>query len=102
MLVVCVVKVVFLSSRDTYRCIMTIDMNASTENIMKEPEACKLFIGQVPRTWTEKELRPLFDKFGEIHDLTVLHDKYTGQHKGLFVLSSLNCFCISLNDNYLY
>lgn len=65
---------------------MTIDiMNASTEQIgnMKEPQACKLFIGQVPRTWTDKELRPLFDQYGEIHDLTVLYDKYTGQHKGL-------------------
>ena len=63
---------------------MTIDMNASTDQIgnMKEPQACKLFIGQVPRTWTDKELRPLFDQYGEIHDLTVLYDKYTGQHKG--------------------
>ena len=54
----------------------------SNHNSMREPEACKLFIGQVPRTWTEKELRPLFEPYGEIHDLTVLHDKYTGQHKG--------------------
>lgn len=66
---------------------MTIDMTTTTNNIgnhntMKEPEACKLFIGQVPRTWTEKDLRPLFDQYGEIHDLTILHDRYTGQHKG--------------------
>jgi len=62
---------------------MTIDMSGSANNIgMREPQACKLFIGQVPRTWTDKELRPIFDQYGEIHDLTVLHDKYTGQHKG--------------------
>jgi len=68
---------------------MTIDMTASTNNIgmAKEPEACKLFIGQVPRTWTEKELKPIFDQYGEIHDLTVLHDKYTGQHKGCAFLT---------------
>ena len=65
-----------------------------THNNMREPEACKLFIGQVPRTWTEKDLRPTFEAYGEIHDLTILHDKYTGHQKGsklsfpfLFVIS---------------
>ena len=72
---------------------MKIDMSSngvSNHNSMREPEACKLFIGQVPRTWTEKELRPLFEPYGEIHDLTVLHDKYTGQHKGN--LLKLHCY----------
>lgn len=54
---------------------------------MREPEACKLFIGQVPRLWTEKDLRPMFEVYGEIHDLTVLHDKFTGQHKGCAFLT---------------
>ena len=56
-------------------------------NGMREPEACKLFIGQVPRSWTEKDLRPIFDIYGEIHDLSVLHDKFTGQHKGCAFLT---------------
>ena len=54
---------------------------------MREPEACKLFIGQVPRVWTEKDLRPMFEVYGEIHDLSVLHDKFTGQHKGCAFLT---------------
>ena len=46
----------------------------------------KMFIGQVPRTWEEKDLRPIFEEFGDIHDLQILRDKFTGQHKGIPVL----------------
>ncbi|XP_065052979.1 CUGBP Elav-like family member 1 isoform X2 [Rhopilema esculentum] len=42
----------------------------------------KMFIGQVPRTWEETDLRPLLEEFGEVHDIQILRDKYTGQHKG--------------------
>ena len=48
----------------------------------------KMFIGQVPRTWEEKDLRPIFEEFGDIHDLQILRDKFTGQHKGTLVLVS--------------
>ncbi|XP_057314766.1 CUGBP Elav-like family member 2 isoform X1 [Hydractinia symbiolongicarpus] len=68
---------------------MTLDMstNGIGNHNIREPEACKLFIGQVPRNWTEKELRPIFEPYGEIHDLVILHDKYTGQHKGCAFLT---------------
>ncbi|MFH1648580.1 MAG: RNA-binding protein [Patescibacteria group bacterium] len=44
--------------------------------------AKRLFIGGLPYTVTEEELKEMFSKVGELESASIITDKYTGNSKG--------------------
>ena len=42
----------------------------------------KLFVGQLPRSFEEDDLFPIFKDFGEIQELVILRDRQSGASKG--------------------
>tara|TARA_Y100000780_G_C13312993_1_gene274674 strand:+ start:44 stop:256 length:213 start_codon:yes stop_codon:yes gene_type:complete len=55
----------------------------------------KLFFGQVPRMWSDLEVRDIFDKYGSISDFIVLKFKDTGNSKGGFAMHDGPGVCLA-------
>ena len=51
--------------------------NMALNVIQKDQDSPKLFIGHIPRHYTETEMRPLLEEFGELAELALLRDKLT-------------------------
>ena len=41
-----------------------------------------IYVGNLPYSLTEDELRSLFAQFGEVASVNIINDRYTGQSKG--------------------
>ena len=54
----------------------------SSQPEQPDQDTIKMFVGQVPRTMDENELRGMFEEFGPVYQINVLRDKITGQSKG--------------------
>ncbi|KAL5279328.1 hypothetical protein ACFFRR_003734 [Megaselia abdita] len=47
-----------------------------------DPDNIKMFVGQIPKTLDETQLKKMFEQFGRVHTINVLRDKVTGVSKG--------------------
>jgi RNA recognition motif-containing protein len=47
-----------------------------------DPDAIKMFVGQIPKSMDEADLKKMFEEWGEVYQVNVLRDKVTGQSKG--------------------
>lgn len=56
----------------------------SQEQEQPDPDNIKMFVGQVPRSMDENDLRKMFEEYGRVHSINVLRDKGTGASKGGF------------------
>lgn len=56
--------------------------NDSLEQDEPDADYIKMFVGQVPRSMDEAQLRQMFEEYGRVHTINVLRDKSTGISKG--------------------
>jgi len=57
-------------------------MTSQGQKSEPDPDSIKMFVGQIPRSMDENDLRKMFSEFGDVFQLNVLRDKDTGQSKG--------------------
>ncbi|KAK6640280.1 hypothetical protein RUM44_011966 [Polyplax serrata] len=67
------------------------NMNSKTNGVVNgggvdhveqpDPDYIKMFVGQIPRSMDEEQLRIMFEEYGRVHQINVLRDKVTGQSK---------------------
>uniref|UniRef100_A0A8C9ZL39 CUGBP Elav-like family member 2 n=1 Tax=Sander lucioperca TaxID=283035 RepID=A0A8C9ZL39_SANLU len=51
-------------------------MNGSLEQLdQPDLDSIKMFVGQIPRSWSETELKELFEPFGPVHQINILRDR---------------------------
>ncbi len=72
---------VFLSSERSAFCLINSNgtagkMNGALEHSdQPDPDAIKMFVGQIPRSWSEKELKELFEPYGAVYQINILRDR---------------------------
>ncbi|XP_069031986.1 CUGBP Elav-like family member 2 isoform X3 [Embiotoca jacksoni] len=69
-------------------------MNGALEHSdQPDPDAIKMFVGQIPRSWSEKELKELFEPYGAVYQINILRDRSQNppQSKGTDAHACLGC-----------
>ena len=57
-------------------------LNLLNSNRQPDPDSMKMFVGQIPKDWSEDDCRKLLEPYGPIYAINLLRDKETKQSKG--------------------
>lgn len=49
-----------------------------------DPDAIKMFIGQIPKIWGETEIKEFLEVYGPIYQLNILREKGSVVSKGIY------------------
>lgn len=75
-------------------------MNGALEHSdQPDPDAIKMFVGQIPRSWSEKELKELFEPYGAVYQINILRDRSQNppQSKGANKHANINKLSLFLH-----
>jgi len=61
-----------------------------------DPDSVKMFVGQIPRTMEDDELKQIMEEYGPVYQLAIIRDRASGQHRGECV-----CVCSVLTQIHL-
>uniref|UniRef100_A0A6Q2XZ94 RRM domain-containing protein n=1 Tax=Esox lucius TaxID=8010 RepID=A0A6Q2XZ94_ESOLU len=60
----------------SYASVLAKKMNGTLDHPdQPDIDAIKMFVGQIPRSWAEEQLRELFEPYGAIYEINVLRDR---------------------------
>lgn len=71
-----------LSGHHHFNADLDLAMNSPKKEPCPDADAIKMFVGQIPRTMEETDLKALFEEYGPVYQLNILRDKATSQSKG--------------------
>ncbi len=80
-------------------------MNGALEHSdQPDPDAIKMFVGQIPRSWSEKELKELFEPYGAVYQINILRDRSQNppQSKGTATRTFFFFYSVSPQREILY
>jgi len=49
---------------------------------LPDADSVKMFVGQIPRTMEEDELKSIMEDFGPVYQLGIIRDRNSTQHRG--------------------
>lgn len=61
-----------------------------------------MFVGQIPRHWTENDLKKLFEEFGPVFQINILKNKSTQESRGKLYLFIFLIACAACSQNGIH